>query len=98
MKKKDTLIVMVLGIITVAVILFGFRYRQANQKELINKSNYETINQTESFEARQKKKEEEKRAKFLAAFDKKRETNTVADFLQYVKYAKGDTNVAFYGE
>ena len=89
---------MVLGIITVAVILFGFRYRQANQKELINKSNYETINQTESFEARQKKKEEEKRAKFLAAFDEKRENNTVADFLQYVKYAKGDTNVAFYGE
>ena len=98
MKKKDTLIVVILGLITVAVIFFGFRYRQENQEKLVNKSNYETINQTESFEARQKKKEEEKRAKFLAAFDKKRETNTVADFLQYVKYAKGDTNVAFYGE
>lgn len=98
MKKKDTLVVVILGLITVAVIFFGFRYRQENQEKLVNKSNYETINQTESFEARQKKKEEEKRAKFLAAFDKKRETNTVADFLQYVKYAKGDTNVAFYGE
>lgn len=98
MKKRDTIIVIILGIITVAVIVMGFRYRQNIQAELVNNSNYKEINQTESFEARQKKKEEEKRAKFLAAFDDKREKNTVADFLQYVKYAKGDTTVAFYGE
>lgn len=98
MKKRDTIIVILLGIVTIAVILMGFRYRQSKQEELVNKSNYVEINQSESFEARQKKKEEEKRAKFLAAFDKKRESKTIADFLQYVKYAKGDTNVAFYGE
>ncbi|MGP6146591.1 hypothetical protein [Jeotgalibaca sp. A122] len=98
MKKRDAFIVVILGIITVAVIFVGFRYRQNIQADLVNKSDYVEVNQTESFEARQKKKEEEKRAKFLSAFDKKRESNTVADFLQYVKYAKGDTNVAFYGE
>lgn len=86
-----------LGILTLFVIVAGLRYR-GEQRLALGKTDYEEVNQTELFEERQLKQEKKKRAKFLAAFDDKREENTVADFLQYVKYAKGDTNVAFYGQ
>lgn len=97
MKKKEIAIVIFLGILTLFVIVAGLRYR-GEQRLALGKSDYEEVNQTELFEERQLKQEKKKRAKFLAAFDDKREENTVADFLQYVKYAKGDTNVAFYGQ
>lgn len=97
MKKKEIAIVIFLGILTLFVIVAGLRYR-GEQRLALGKTDYEEVNQTELFEERQLKQEKKKRAKFLAAFDDKREENTVADFLQYVKYAKGDTNVAFYGQ
>ncbi len=97
MKKKETILVILMGIITVAVILMGFKYNQDRQQALLNEG-YEEISQTESFEERQRKKEEEKRAAFLVAFDENREESTLADFLQYVKYGQGDTMVTFFGE
>lgn len=93
MKKKDTFIVIILGIITVAVIFAGFRYRQNKQAELINNGDYSATNQSEHVDS-----QKEKQAKFLAAFDDNRESNTVANFIQYVAYAKNEAKVAFYGE
>lgn len=98
MKKKDTFIVIILGIITIAVIILGFRYRENKQAELMGNNTHTDVNQSENFDARKKQQEEDNRAEFLAAFDDNRESNTVSDFLQYVTYAKGDPKIAFYGE
>lgn len=98
MKKKDTFIVIILGIITIAVIGFGFRYRQNKQAELMGTNSHSEINQSDNFDARKNEQAEKKRAAFLSAFDDNRESNTVGDFLQYVNYAKGNSKIAFYGE
>ena len=87
-----------MGILTVGVIVFGFIYSRNQRQELANSQDYQEISQADSFEERKKKKEEERRAAFLAAFDENREESTVADFLQYVKYGKGDTAITFFGE
>lgn len=98
MKKKDTFIVIILGIITIAVIGFGFRYRQNKQAELMGTNSHSEINQSDNFDTRKNEQTEKKRANFLSAFDENRESNTVGDFLQYVNYAKGNSKIAFYGE
>lgn len=98
MKKKDTFIVIILGIITIAVIFAGVRYRQYKQAALLNESNYSEVNQSNNFETRNKDKKQETQARFLAAFDENRESKTVADFIQYVAYAKETAKVVFYGE
>lgn len=98
MKKKEIVLVIMMGILTVGVIVFGFIYSRNQREELANSHDYEEISQADSFDERKKKKEEERRAAFLAAFDEKREESTVADFLQYVKYGKGDTAITFFGE
>src|SRR5699024_9143590 len=96
-KKKETILVIIMGILTVAVIALGFTHNKNRRAALLDQD-YEAVSQTESFEERKRKKEEEKRAKFIESFDEKREESTVADFLQYVKYGKGDTAITFYGE
>ena len=98
MKKKEIFLVVAMGILTVGVIVFGFIYSRNQRQELANSQDYQEISQADSFEERKKKKEEERRAAFLAAFDENREESTVADFLQYVKYGKGDTAITFFGE
>lgn len=98
MKKKDTFIVIILGIITIAVIGFGFRYRQNKQAELMGTNSHSEVNQSDNFDTRKNEQAEKKRAAFLSAFDANRESNTVGDFLQYVNYAKGNPKIAFYGE
>lgn len=97
-EKKDTFIVIILGIITIAVIGFGFRYRQNKQAELMGTNSHSEINQSDNFDTRKNEQTEKKRANFLSAFDENRESNTVGDFLQYVNYAKGNSKIAFYGE
>lgn len=98
MKKKDTFIVIILGIITIAVIGVGFRYRQNKQAELMANNTHSEVNQSDNFDTRKNEQAEKKRAAFLSAFDENRESNTVGDFLQYVNYAKGNSKIAFYGE
>lgn len=98
MKKKDTFIVIILGIITIAVIGVGFRYRQNKQAELMANNTHSEVNQSDNFDTRKNEQAEKKRAAFLSAFDASRESNTVGDFLQYVNYAKGNPKIAFYGE
>ncbi|WP_373804818.1 hypothetical protein [Jeotgalibaca porci] len=98
MKKKDTFIVIILGIITIAVIGVGFRYRQNKQAELMANNTHSEVNQSDNFDTRKNEQTEKKRANFLSAFDENRESNTVGDFLQYVNYAKGNSKIAFYGE
>ncbi len=98
MKKKDTFIVIILGIITIAVIGVGFRYRQNKQAELMANNTHSEVNQSDNFDTRKNEQAEKKRANFLSAFDENRESNTVGDFLQYVNYAKGNSKIAFYGE
>lgn len=98
MKKKDTFIVIILGIITIAVIGVGFRYRQNKQAELMANNTHSEVNQSDNFDTRKNEQAEKKRANFLSAFDENRESNTVGDFLQYVNYVKGNSKIAFYGE
>ncbi|UJF15220.1 hypothetical protein LZ578_09580 [Jeotgalibaca sp. MA1X17-3] len=97
MKKKESLLVFIMGIITVAVIFMGFTYNKNRKEELLNNNNYETQSQSDSFNERKKETEEKKKAEFLGAFEENRNANTVADFMQYVAYNKQNTTVSFYG-
>lgn len=98
MKKKESLLVVIMGIITVAVIFMGFTYNKNRKEELLNNNHYEAQSQSDSFNERKRAAEEKKKAEFLGAFEKNREAKSTADFLEYVVYNKKSAGVAFYGD
>jgi len=102
MKKKEIIIVSLMGILTIAIVLFGYKYAAGKKEALLS----EGENRTESvFQVTSSQESvvaesdtSEAYAQFLAAFSENRTTASVVDYLQYVHHHKNAVNVAFFGD
>ncbi|MDK2780379.1 MAG: hypothetical protein PWP61_676 [Trichococcus sp.] len=102
MKKKEIVLVSIMGILTIAIVLFGYKYAAAKKEALLS----EGEKQTEAVSGTAFSQESaiaesdpsEAYAQFLAAFAENRSNASVVDYLQYVHHHTKEANVAFFGD
>ncbi|WP_106451015.1 SGNH/GDSL hydrolase family protein [Trichococcus alkaliphilus] len=102
MKKKEIIIVSLMGILTIAIVLFGYKYAAGKKEALLSEGEKRTESVFQVTSSQESVVVEsdtsEAYAQFLAAFSDSRSNATVVDYLQYVHYHKNAVNVAFFGD
>jgi hypothetical protein len=102
MKKKEIVLVSILGILTIAIVLFGYKYAAGKKEALLNEGEKqtETVSEVASSQGSTIAQSDtsEAYAQFLAAFAENRSNASVVDYLQYVHHHTKEVNVAFFGD
>lgn len=102
MKKKEIIIVSLMGILTIAIVLFGYKYAAGKKEALLSEGEKRTESVFQVTSSQESVVVEsdtsEAYAQFLAAFSENRSNATVVDYLQYVHHHKNAVNVAFFGD
>ncbi|CZQ92419.1 SGNH/GDSL hydrolase family protein [Trichococcus collinsii] len=102
MKKKEIVLVSILGILTIAIVLFGYKYAAGKKEALLNEGEKQTETVSEVVSSQESTVAEsdtsEAYAQFLAAFAENRSSASVVDYLQYVHHHTKEVNVAFFGD
>lgn len=102
MKKKEIIIVSLMGILTIAIVLFGYKYAAGKKEALLSEGQKRTESVFQVTSSQESVVVEsdtsEAYAQFLAAFSENRTTASVVDYLQYVHHHKNAVNVAFFGD
>lgn len=102
MKKKEILLVSIMGILTIAVVLFGYKYATNKKEALLNQGGKQTeiISEVASSQASVIAESDtaEAYAQFLAAFSENRGNAPVVDYLQYVHHHNKEAKIAFFGD
>lgn len=102
MKKKEIIIVSLMGILTIAIVLFGYKYAAGKKEALLSEGEKRTESVFQVSSSQEsvivESDTSEAYAQFLAAFSENRSNATVVDYLQYVHHHKNAVNVAFFGD
>jgi hypothetical protein len=102
MKKKEIIIVSLMGILTIAIVLFGYKYAAGKKEALLSEGEKRTESVFQVTSSQESVVVEsdtsEAYAQFLAAFSENRTSTSVVDYLQYVHHHKNAVNVAFFGD
>lgn len=102
MKKKEIVLVSIMGILTIAIVLFGYKYAAGKKEALLNEGEKQTETVSEVVSSRESIVAEsdtsEAYAQFLAAFAENRSNASVVDYLQYVHHHTKEVNVVFFGD
>jgi hypothetical protein len=101
LKKKEVLIVTLMGIVTIAIILFGYKYSADRKEQLLLEGVQKNEQPAVQSSAEMDTSEAEKAAaleKTLQTFAENRGTASVVDYLQYIQYHNKQINVAFFGD
>jgi hypothetical protein len=102
MKKREIILVSIMGILTIAIVLFGYKYAADKKEALLNEGEKQTETISEVVSSQESKIAEsdtsEAFSQFLAAFSENRSTASVVDYLQYVHHHTKEVNVAFFGD
>ena len=102
MKKKEIVLVSIMGILTIAIVLFGYKYAVAKKEELLSEGEKQTATVAETASSQESVVAEsdtsEAYAQFLAAFAENRSNASVVDYLQYVHHHTKEVNVVFFGD
>lgn len=102
MKKKEIVLVSIMGILTIAIVLFGYKYASGKKEALLNEGEKQTETISEVVSSQEsiiaESDTSEAYAQFLAAFAENRSTASVVDYLQYVHHHTNEVNVAFFGD
>ena len=102
MKKREIVLVSIMGILTIAIVLFGYKYAVAKKEALLNEGEKQTETVAETASSQESIVAEsdtsEAYAQFLAAFAENRNSAPVIDYLQYVHHHTKEVNVVFFGD
>ena len=102
MKKREIVLVSIMGILTIAIVLFGYKYAAGKKEALLNEGEKQTETVSEVVSSQESEIAEsdtsEAYAQFLAAFAENRNNASVVDYLQYVHHHAKEVNVAFFGD
>ena len=102
MKKREIVLVSIMGILTIAIVLFGYKYAVAKKEELLSEGEKQTATVAETASSQESVVAEsdtsEAYAQFLAAFAENRSNASVVDYLQYVHHHTKEVNVVFFGD
>ena len=102
MKKREIVLVSIMGILTIAVVFFGYKYAAGKKEALLNEGEKQTETVSEVVSSQESEIAEsdtsEAYAQFLAAFAENRNNASVVDYLQYVHHHAKEVNVAFFGD
>ncbi|PTQ86068.1 hypothetical protein C8U37_102171 [Trichococcus patagoniensis] len=102
MKKREIVLVSIMGILTIAIVLFGYKYAAGKKEALLNEGEKQTETVSEVVSSQESPIAEsdtsEAYAQFLAAFAENRSNASVVDYLQYVHHHTKEVNVAFFGD
>ncbi|WP_320164575.1 SGNH/GDSL hydrolase family protein [uncultured Trichococcus sp.] len=102
MKKREIVLVSIMGILTIAIVLFGYKYAAGKKEALLSEGEKqtETVSGTASSQESTVAESDtsEAYAQFLAAFAENRSNASVVDYLQYVHHHTKEINVAFFGD
>lgn len=102
MKKREIVLVSIMGILTIAIVLFGYKYAAGKKEALLNEGEKQTETVSETASSQDSPIAEsdtsEAYAQFLAAFAENRSNASVVDYLQYVHHHTKEVNVAFFGD
>ncbi len=101
MKKKEVLIVSLMGIVTIAIILFGYKYSAERKEQLLLEGAQKTEQSAAQSSAETDTSAADKAAaleKTLQTFAENRGAASVVDYLQYIQYHNKQINVAFFGD
>lgn len=102
MKKREIVLVSIMGILTIAIVLFGYKYAAGKKEALLNEGEKHTETVSEVVSSQESEIAEsdtsEAYAQFLAAFAENRSNASVVDYLQYVHHHTKEVNVAFFGD
>ena len=102
MKKREIVLVSIMGILTIAVVFFGYKYAAGKKEALLNEGEKQTETVSEVVSSQESEIAEsdtsEAYAQFLAAFAENRSNASVVDYLQYVHHHTNEVNVAFFGD
>lgn len=102
MKKKEIVLVSIMGILTIAIVLFGYKYAAGKKEALLSEGEKqtETVSELASSQgpAIAESDTSEAYAQFLAAFAENRSNASAVDYLQYVHHHANEVNVAFFGD
>ena len=102
MKKREIVLVSIMGILTIAVVLFGYKYATNKKEALLNQGGKQTeiISEVASSQASVIAESDtaEAYAQFLAAFSENRGNAPVVDYLQYVHHHNKEAKIAFFGD
>ena len=102
MKKREIVLVSIMGILTIAIVLFGYKYAAGKKETLLSEGEKQTEIVSEMASSRESIFAEgdtsEAYAQFLAAFAENRSNASVVDYLQYVHHHTKEVNVAFFGD
>ena len=102
MKKKEIVLVSIMGILTIAIVLFGYKYAAGKKEALLNEGEKQTETVSEVVSSQESIVAEsdtsEAYAQFLAAFAENRSNASVVDYLQYVHHHTKEVNVVFFGD
>ena len=102
MKKREIVLVSIMGILTIAVVFFGYKYAAGKKEALLNEGEKQTETVSEVVSSQESEIAEsdtsEAYAQFLAAFAENRSNASVVDYLQYVHHHAKEVNVAFFGD
>ena len=102
MKKKEIVLVSIMGILTIAIVLFGYKYAAGKKEALLNEGEKQSETVSEVVSSQESEIAEsdtsEAYAQFLAAFAENRSNASVVDYLQYVHHHTKEVNVAFFGD
>ncbi|MFZ2454411.1 MAG: hypothetical protein WAW76_08220, partial [Trichococcus flocculiformis] len=90
MKKREIVLVSIMGILTIAIVLFGYKYAAAKKEALLSEGEKQTETVAETASSQESVVAEsdtsEAYAQFLAAFAENRNSAPVIDYLQYVHH------------
>ena len=96
------MLVSIMGILTIAIVLFGYKYAAGKKEALLNEGEKQTETVPEVVSSQESEIAEsdtsEAYAQFLAAFAENRSNASVVDYLQYVHHHTKEVNVAFFGD
>lgn len=102
MKKREIVLVSIMGILTIAIVLFGYKYAAGKKEALLSEGEKQTETVAETASSQESTVAEsdtsEAYAQFLAAFAENRSNASVIDYLQYVHHHTNEVNVAFFGD
>ncbi|SFE65139.1 SGNH/GDSL hydrolase family protein [Trichococcus pasteurii] len=102
MKKREIVLVSIMGILTIAIVLFGYKYAAGKKEALLNEGEKQTETFSELASSQGSAIAESDTsgayAQLLAAFAENRSNASVVDYLQYVHHHTKEINVAFFGD
>ena len=102
MKKREIVLVSIMGILTIAVVFFGYKYAAGKKETLLSEGEKQTEIVSEMASSQESIFAESDTSaaysQFLAAFAENRNNASVVDYLQYVHHHAKEVNVAFFGD